>query len=208
MKQKGQVRLDGKRQRLRTSFHFKHRVTHHLNRGSLLLQLGSPLPSLSPSLPLLLLSLSLSLSELEPLFPLSLPSRVLLPKPARGGHWSARLYPPPSPLHFSQHGYSCNLDHIHRRISAVRGTRKVSDRLHRCRCSCCIQCVRIYVCVCVCVRTFFSAAAAAAAIVRVYFSVDKAGEGLSKKKTGKGRRATWATISCRQVHVSTAEDCI
>lgn len=49
---------------------------------------------------------------------------------------------PPSPPLSSQHGYSRDLDQIHRRVSALRGTGKVSDR-HRSRrcCGCCCCCV-------------------------------------------------------------------
>ncbi len=161
----------------------KNRVICRLNRRSLLLQLCSTLSSLLPlPLPAPLWAraslLRLCLHEFS--------SRNL-----REAATEARGYFPPSPLHFSQHGYNCNLDQIHRRISAVWGTRKVSDSSvsHRCCCSCCIQsvraCVRVFmrVCVWVCLHVFLLSAAAAA-IVRVYFSVDKAGEGLSKNREG------------------------
>ena len=152
-------------------------VTPPLNRGSSLLQLSPHTPP-TPSLWARALS--------------PLPSRaLLLLKPARGGNRSARRSPP-SPLHFSQHGYSCNLDPLHRRIPALRGTRKVSDRHHHllhlccCCCSCCIQ--SVYVCVRACVCVF--ARLSPAAIVRCAFtSVFDSGKRGAVKKKKKNKQA-------------------
>lgn len=128
-----------------------HRVSHLTQRRSLLLRL--------------------LLSVLPPLqFPAPVWARASLsPLNLHEFSWNPR-----APLS-SQHGYSCNLDAIHGRVSAVRGARKVSDRQQPPRFLLHIS-LRVYSCVSACARGFFFLPFSSffpAAIV--YFSVDKRG---------------------------------
>ena len=132
-----------------------------------------------------------------------LPSRaLLLPKPARGGHRSARRSPP-SPLHFSQHGYSCNLDPLHRRIPAVRGTRKVSDRHHHLSTSASAAALVAFslcmcACLCVCLHVCLLLPLWAARLLQCWQGQERGCQKKKKKKKqtrGEKEKPTSAAIS-------------
>lgn len=105
-------------------FFLKSKVTHRLYRGSLLLQHSSPLLARA-----------------------SLFSSTFTSSPETCARRPLNREALPPCLCSTHHGYSRDLHPLHRRISAVRRTRKVSSQLGRRR-SCCIQ----PVCLCLCVR--------------------------------------------------------